>query len=380
MDPDFNNRMQRLLVAAATVALLLAAIPAGQAHAAPDPPDYMTRLLHDYNDDWGGDQAGSRDGHDIMALDLQEAYNATMGQNVLVFRLTMNFGYTGSQRPELREVFTFQAKGSQVSKEFKTTDNQKFTGTFDAVNGPYHALTADGSRDGTRFYLEGIMKYSTLSVNVGDKISNFFVQGYAGPDKRDHMVGGFTFGGQTVDQPPPEEQSQPASYKRQDVALAGPTQYATLKADPVEAAAETGDNTTITLTVKNKLSRPQTITLDATKPQGVSIAFHGDAYRKDRLTFAVASRQEATVHAYLSAAGPVSGTVEVLLSTDLGGRVTHGIAYTVTSSGAAGSGGTSAAGQSGPDAGGGQSPGPGMLLAVAAAAVGALLRPRRGRA
>lgn len=379
MLPRFKNGMNFRAVACTIVLVVAWLAPTAEAHAAPDPPDYMTRLLHDYNDDWGGDQAGSRDGHDVMALDIQEAYNSTFAQDVLVFRLTLNGGYTGSERPELREVLTFQAKGAEQSKEFRTLDNVKFTGSFDAVNGPFPALTADGSQDGTRFYLEGSLKASTLGLKAGDKISNFFVQGYAGSDKRDHMVGGYTIGGQALDQAPPEEQSQPASYKRQDYAIAGPTQYASLAAAPTQVTAKSGENKSVVLTIKNKLIRAQTITLDATKPAGTSVAFHADNYRKDRTTFALASRQEATVHMYLTSASAASGTVQVVLATDLGGRATQEIQWSTTGGGTSRPT-TGSAAHSTPDSPDEDAPSVGVaLLLMVLLAVAVIQRPGHGR-
>src|SRR5688572_19000334 len=112
--------MRRLAV---TLLLGILFAPTAAAHAAPLPPEWMTRILHDYSDDWGSDgaQASPRDGHDLVALDIREEYNQTFQQEAFVVRLSMNFGYDADgSKPELREVVTLKAKGQPVSKEFKT--------------------------------------------------------------------------------------------------------------------------------------------------------------------------------------------------------------------------------------------------------------------
>src|SRR5688572_31439732 len=86
-------------LAAVAIALLLPPPPAA-AHGPPVVRDQDTRLLADHNDDCGGDDAGAlencRGSHDLVSLDLREAYDEELG-NVVVFRLLMNLGEGGAE-------------------------------------------------------------------------------------------------------------------------------------------------------------------------------------------------------------------------------------------------------------------------------------------
>jgi hypothetical protein len=110
--------MRRLLL----LAVLLVAVPV-LGHGAPSPKDQDTRLLHDHNDDCGGDDAGSlsncRGTHDLIALDVREAHDPSLG-DVVVFRLILNGG-----SGELRDVLTLKVDGAAKTFEWRTTNNQQ---------------------------------------------------------------------------------------------------------------------------------------------------------------------------------------------------------------------------------------------------------------
>jgi hypothetical protein len=366
--------MRAVLFSALLVAVVLA--PSAAAHAAPLPPEWMKRMLHDFTDDWGSDaSAGSpRDGHDLVALDLREEYNRTLGAEALAIRLSMNFGFDqDGTKPELREVVTFKAKGATVTREFKTPDNSKFTGTFDAVTGPFPILKSDGTPDGKRFYVEGTLKFSTLGVAVGDKVSDFFVQGYGGSDKADFMVGGYYLNGARVDAMPPGEDY---SYNAGSYTLRGPVMYAKSTLDKSSLTLRPGDNKTLTWSITNNLGRAQIFTITTQSPEGVSIGLHGAKFAMDTLSFDVQAGTTATVHVYvLPGTGATSGDLDLTLSTSLGGRMTHHVALTI--SGAAAS--SPASSEGAPSTEHADSPGfAGYYLLLVTAACAVALR-KRGR-
>ena len=185
-----------LLAALALLSLLAAAVPAATAHGAAPPMDYVTRILSDYSDDWlsfssNGQAVAPKDGHNLIALDAYPQWNASLGGDVVVFRLVMDGGWmTGSSKPELAEHITFKANGKDQELAIHTEDNAAFTSElgFKAVRGPFVQTTADRSTaDGSRFYVEGLMPFSELGIKAGDSLSGFFVQGEAGDGEGDAM-------------------------------------------------------------------------------------------------------------------------------------------------------------------------------------------------
>lgn len=344
MSPSLRRRALLLIIGATALVAPMAA-----AHGAPNPPEWMTRLLADYNDDFGGPDGHSavRDGHDLIALDIQEAYNATLAKDTLVFRFALNYGWDGdSSRPELRDVLTFKAKGQTVTRELRTNDNQAFTGTFDAVSAPEPVKKSDGTVDGARFYFSAMVRYETLGVKVGDKLSDFFVQGHAGTAMADHMVGGYTVGSQRIDQEPPSEQSDPQAYRRSEYPLRGPVMYARSDLDKGAATLRPGDNVTVTWRITNTVGRPQTFVLAAASPSGVKVGMHSSQYSESRLVINIQPGVTATVHVYLTAsAGAKSGPVGLDLETSLGGHMQETVDVTVGDGAGTGSstGGSAAA-------------------------------------
>jgi hypothetical protein len=282
--------------------------PGVQAHPAPDPRDFEVRLLHDYSDDWGGHSVIS-DGHDLIALDVQEAYDAALGVDSLYFRLLMNGGYNSdTTKPELKDVLTFKAAGKPVTFDYRTTDNTKFSGTFDAVRGPAPVYKSDGTADGSRYAVTGVLRLTTLGVAAGAAISDFKVQGYAGT---------YTQAGQDIETEPPSEQTDHAKYVRASYTLAGPTQYVDLVVDPAKIAFEPGKQSTITLTLRSQLKETQTVNLSASLPAGLTGTFHPAA------TAELASKAETILHFYVDGSGSASsGPATIVVTSSLGGRET----------------------------------------------------------
>ncbi|MBI2077282.1 MAG: hypothetical protein HYT80_02765 [Euryarchaeota archaeon] len=367
--------MRRTLALSAVVVGLL--IPGVVAHPAAPPVEYATRLLHDCNDDWGG-HSTVNDGHDTIALDLYEAHNATLDADVIVFKLVLNGGYNGdATRPALEDVVTFKVGEQSVTRKFRTVDNVAFTGDFDAVAGPKAFNTAAGAADGARFYLEGIVRLSTIGASVGSTISAAAVQGYAGSTKADHMPGGYTSGGQTVQDCSTiaTEQASPARYPVSGTIqykVKGPVQYASLASDVSSVTVAEDGNATVTLTIKNLLKQAQKATLRATPSAG--IAFHAASYRTGETTIDLEAEAQKTVHMYVTpATGAKDGPVTLRLTTNLGGSVLVTIQVNVDEAPAP----TTTASTVSPKAESGGLPGPMVPAALFALAAAAAATTRR---
>jgi hypothetical protein len=357
--------MRRLLLALAVLVLAMPVL----GHGAPSPKDQDTRLLHDHNDDCGGDDAGSlsncRGSHDLIALDVREAHDASLG-DVVVFRLILNGG-SGN----LRDVLTLKAGGSSKTFEFATSNNQQFTGTgFDRVS------TAQSIGDGTRFAVEGTVQRSTLG-GLGAKLSDFRVEAYTGSTMGDFMPG--TYRTALGNAPTGSaEQGEPTSYVRPDYALRGPAYYVTTN-DPGAARVAKDSETIVQFDVRNALrSTPQSITGTVSGADGVTARFHapsaasGTGY-SDTLRVDLRGGQSTVAHLAVTGVDEgARGTLVVVLSTDLGGRTELAIPYTVQ----AGSAPPPSPPPAPPADNDRGAPAPGLLVAFAGLALAALARRR----
>jgi hypothetical protein len=176
----------------ALLTCLLLALPTVQAHAPPPAKEYETRILTDYNDDWFGTQ----DGHNLVSLDVREAYNATLADYVMIFRLMISGGYAPAPvggGSVLSDRITFKADGTEKELSFETADNVAFTGTFDAVYGPEPVLV-DGAQDGDRVFVTGVSRFSNLGILPGSKLTEWFVEGFADDADGDRMPEGLAPG------------------------------------------------------------------------------------------------------------------------------------------------------------------------------------------
>lgn len=352
--------MKRLALMAALVLLPLAG-----AHAPPPAKEYEMRILADYNDDWFGTQHG----HNLVSLDLREAYNATLGDNVLIFRLMISGGYAGENpvanplpKPAaLRDVITFKADGQDKGLEFVTADNVAFTGTFDAVYGPEPVLV-DGAQDGTRVFVTGIARFSSLGIQAGSKLTGWFVNGFADTTAADNMPEGlapgapeppgtdgqvwFDIGEYTVRAPDyyvsltasaleltlgaaiPDEAGNETGHDEEEVpkeghdadAGEGHDENATADAGAGEALNETA---TIRITVTNLLAdTPQTIrvaatavglTLDLGNGSARTIDLAGGASQDIELTITT-THESGDIPVHIMATSGLDGTAMTLLN------------------------------------------------------------------
>lgn len=332
--------MKRLTLAV----LLVLALPAVRAHAPPPAQEYETRILADYNDDWFGTQ----DGHNLVSLDIREGYNATLGDNVLIFRLMISGGYAAAPfggGSELRDVITFKADGQEKELEFATADNVAFTGTFDAVHGPEPVLV-NGAQDGTRVFVTGVARFSTLGIQSGSNLTDWFVNGFANAMAGDNMPEGLAPGAPEPPNPsiPPDPgnpDGDPVWFDIGEYTVRAPDYYVSVAAEPatltLTASTEEGNETsdgetdghdegednetghdagnatpsvpmqaTIKVTVRNLLpATPQTILVTATS-EGLALELGNGSSRTIDLAGGASQDIELTV-----TAGHESGTIPV---------------------------------------------------------------------
>ena len=319
--PNLIGALTGALTTAFVVVAL--AVPAA-AHGAPNPRSMDTRILHDYNDDCGGHDLGDncRGTHDLIALDLREAYDDELG-DVVVFRLILDQGTAGAT---LRDVVSIKAGSATKSYEFRTSDDASFTGTFERVSGP-HDLG-----DGTRFAVEGTVRLATLGVASGDRLSEFSVRAYRGATEGDLMPGTYRTALGTDGPEPASEQGDPTFFRAPSYRLKGPVQYASMQADRSSVQVPSGGEVLVSLDVRNLLNdQAQTVRLTAS---GAHARFHdpdGSTGYTDRYEADLPRRGSTVVHLAVQGPDGASGTLTVDLRTDLGGRTILVLPYGVGS-------------------------------------------------
>ncbi len=181
--------------------VLLASAGFGAGHAASS-YDGWDRVLHDCDDDWGDhgedDEEDSQDrsGHDLVALDVQEG-TAPDDTRAVAVRLTMDLGFAGDETGWLNDTVTFTVNRSSgadftVTTTVVTTDNQTFTvASGEDQNQTLTPLERTDTDDG-RFYVDLWYGYDALSIEDGDNLTDFQVQGQFNDSDRDHMPGYLT--------------------------------------------------------------------------------------------------------------------------------------------------------------------------------------------
>ncbi|HUR62959.1 MAG TPA: hypothetical protein VM241_00605 [Candidatus Thermoplasmatota archaeon] len=320
----------RPLAAVALLAFLAAPLAAGHGAPAGDvsPNGPFFRVLADYSDDCGGHGAAStcQGTLDLIALDVQEKADAASGE-LVVFRFTLDAGQTGAT---LKATTTFQAGGAQKSFSIQSTDNSHFTGSADQV------LDARPLNDGTRFQVDAVLKLSSLG-SVGDRLGGFQVESVRGSTKGDLMPGTYKTPLGT-DGPAPANDPTCGCPRSVAYALQGPTYYLGLNPPSGTQMASNGQDlpVPIQLGLENKLNRAQTITVTATGADGVTAGFHagGDGmhveYKPQAEVALGAQDRGTTLHLNLHGerAG-TSGTLTITATSDLGGRTTVQVPYTV---------------------------------------------------
>lgn len=333
------TKAARAASALALAAALLLSAPPASAHGAAPPADYLTRLLSDYSDDW----FGTVDGHNVIALDGYTQWNESLGGDVVVLRLIMDGGWARTSAatgtPELAEHVTFKANGVDQEYAIHTEDNQAFSAElgFKAVRGPYPQLTADGTPDGARFFVEGLIPFADLGVKAGDPLSDFFVQGEAGDGEGDAMPQYDVVPGGTVPSAADDVHSDVGTW-----AVPGTDRYVkAAAAAPAAPVPLTGD-LVVNVTLANAFNESQSVMAMA-YGDGVLVGFGAAASANNSMgmldlaalksgalalhvaratTPATAANGTGATHAHNATAAPATtqGTVRLVITSSLGGH------------------------------------------------------------
>lgn len=313
----------RFLVRFLAALILAAALvsPGAVGHGAPPKRDQDTRLMHDYNDDCGGDDGSALakcgGSHDVIALDVREAYDGTRG-DLVIFRLFLN----GAPAAGLHDEVSFQAGGASKSFALSTNDNVHFTATgADSVS--------DGMPlgDGTRFVVETTLRRAELG-DVGTALMAYRVEAYKGEQLGDFMPGTYRTAAGTDGPVPASEGSQPTKGEVAKYTLRGPA-YLIALTHAGDGQVPPGGEASVALTITNPLrTTPQTVTLTVSATNGATALIHGAGPQPTTTaTLDLAKASSGTVHILIS--GEAAGTATVVATTSLGGRAEHAVPFTV---------------------------------------------------
>lgn len=363
----------RAVAPGALLAVVLAA--SAHAHGAAPPPDQYKRELADCVDDWFGSDGGgaSSAGYDMHALDVRELWDPALG-NAIAFRIIANG--VGPVEMDVQSTLAGETRHLRM-----TTQNGETwaSGDFARLIGPQQAGYADGTPDGPRFTIEGIVALSALGVSVGGSIADFRVESNVNGEPADGIPGYHTdalFPGQC-------ESGDGAPFNPQAAfRLRGPVQYAAMPDADANCVDDAGAWPTQSLLpgferfvdvwVCNQLrDQAQEFTLTVAPRDGFTLRFHepGTGAYSDTATLAVPKGETRLVHLAVTAdAGAAgSGFFDVTLDTDLGGRLEREVPYSVQAGGET----TPAASPSN------GSPAPAAAAALAIALVAAMRLQRR---
>jgi hypothetical protein len=334
------TKAARAASALAVAAALLLSAPLAAAHGAAPPADYLTRLLSDYSDDW----FGTVDGHNVIALDGYTQWNESLGGDVVVLRLILDGGWARTSAatgtPELAEHITFQANGKDQEYAIHTEDNQEFSAElgFKAVRGPFPQLTADGTQDGTRFFVEGLIPFGDLGVKAGDALGGFFVQGEAGDSEADAMPQYDVVPGGTVPSASDDVHSDVGTWT-----VPGTDRYVKTAVPSTLGAVPVSGDLVVNATFANQFNESQSVMamaygdgvlvgfgaapatnssmgmLDVAALKSGALALH--VARDTRATAAPATGNTTHAHGNATAASaPSQGVVTLVVTSSLGGH------------------------------------------------------------
>lgn len=292
--------------AVAALLLALALLPSAAAHGAPPVRDIDARVLLD--DDglvgYGGCLEGecvpgSEAGLDVLALDVREAYLPD-GSPAVVFRLIVQ-----SEAPVAGAALALHVGSPGGGKDFRadTADGLAFTSaSFDRLDGPFDV------GDGHPKALDGWVRLAALG-KPGDALSGITVQSLRGDAGDDAMPGGWSSNGVEVPAVTQEEAAE-GTYTLSGPALlvsASANGTADLAHGPAKVGVVLVNPTTVQQFANVSLGLPDGATATLASTQ---VILQPSATRTVELTVSNAT---------------VDGVVNVVVSTDLGGRAVAGV-------------------------------------------------------
>lgn len=306
-----RNMTSRLVVSVPTAFVLVAAFVAAtgtaSAHGVCAAREIDTRILTDADAvAYGGPEGvASEGGHDLLAIDVREAYDTVSGEPAIIFRLIVQGG--DASKGELKDVLSLKAAGAAKTFEVTTRDGASFSSTFDAFAGPFDVC------DGFPKALDGLVKYSTLGVTPGAKLEDITVTGYVGSAKADIAPGSWYYDGQIIPENPMAT-TAPASH-----VLKGPAQLVNVTAATTHVdLTQTQGPFVVNITLENALSTmEQFVNLSLGSPDGVDASLD---QRSVKLATSGAEKTKTLMLTVSRTAAAAQSTLRLVSLSDLGGR------------------------------------------------------------
>lgn len=262
----------------------LVSLPVASAHGTPEAREIDTRVLEEGLDlllDYGStnglleDACGAdfqdcaglgplpilyEGGHDLLTLDLREAYGPAASGALEPGLWTRHTFRRGSDDVTLTDVISFTLNGTAVELEMTSMDNQVFTSTtFTYVSEKYDEGEYERG-------LQGFIPYSALGTGPGATLTDITVTSFVDGSPTDVMPGAYSYNGMLV----PDTHGLADATIDQDYTLAGPAPLVTGAFDGF-AELQTGTNT-VTLNVASTLSQtPQTVAIQVLDAAGFTI-------------------------------------------------------------------------------------------------------------
>ncbi len=310
------------IVIGVVAALALLALPLADAHGAPKPREYQARLLGDCEDDLGGADGYDGPGYDLHSLDAWEAWDDDADRVMTWFRVVLNGGDSATVTLELEQPAT--------SYSWSTSDGQTWSADGFTEGGRRDDVWVNNDPsqgpDGERFALVGAVPRSTLG-GEGAKLDGYTLEsddnGWS-----DNVPGLNGLAADCV-----------APFERADYTLQGTGRYADLELDDNGRTLLAEESNFVDVQVSNLLKlETQAATLRILDHDGdATVRFHdpgsGDDGYSDTVALELGKRGGAgsvkVIHLDIQGAGGSSGTVDVELITDLGGRVVASYDYDI---------------------------------------------------
>ena len=326
--------MRILAFAATTLVAIVVASGAVRAHNAQVAPEQYIRFLSDCSDDWGGHSA-VRDGHDLVALDMTERWMETYAEPGFFVLLTVAFGFaeTGSRGGPLFDELELAGPDGPVKVRLATADNSVFTAEEaagyrvpDVILPVRPSVLSNGQPDGSRILIEFGFRFSTLGLDVGDKVTAAKVQAFAQEDRGDYMPGGYFLlgvqsGSNINDCPQSGHQGggDPGTrYVRKDYTMRGTqTPYIDASFDTDAIAVSGGDEASIQVTIRNKFAnQAQDVRVTTSAPA----AWDATVPKDQPITIPALQTISVPVKVRAATGTAANGTLRLIIDTSVGGH------------------------------------------------------------
>lgn len=177
--------MSRVQVLLAVGLVAVASLPSVAAHSVEQPLPVETHLLQDE----GRDEFYWYDGYDLWTLFVREAHVIGNGSSGLVFRFTLYGGFGPVNASDALHVdIRLETPDGPRTLRLTTQDDETWTG--DALILDKNVTEGEPPWTGVTTELQAFVTYDRLDVSPGDTLSGFRMASFADDDIRDVAPGG----------------------------------------------------------------------------------------------------------------------------------------------------------------------------------------------